>query len=281
MSATTIRELQTVILTDRVLLPGHFGSREWSVDDTLHSLYLPQGSGEVEQGVLIVTNRREHLQPLAAVGTALAAWSAVDQLDWGLNSDAYRQGAALTAGALTGDAMRALKSALDNDRINPLVCSKMMEKLEKKKYERGSFSSDWEYASIFYAVLTTPGLMGYADKLKEVLFGELELSDATNRKDLSRGREYQDRLCGSGTPTGINYPTHHRIELTEMYLSKALPDLLEMGRVGFSVNLSGPDSVTSSRVDVTSKIQKSGHEKINRPAAGEPFAAICQGLVTR
>jgi hypothetical protein len=281
MSATIIRELQTVIVTDRVLLPGHFGSREWSVGDTLHTLYLPQGSGEVEQGVLVVANRREHLQPLAAVGTALAAWSAVDQLDWGLNADAYRQGAALTAGALGGDAMRALKSALDNARIDPLVCSKMMERLEKKKYERGSFSSDWEYASIFYAVLTSPGLVGYAEKLKRAFFGELELSDATNRKDLSRGREYQDRLFGSATPVGGNYPTHHRIELTEMYLCAALPVLLELGRAGFGVNLSEGVSVTSTRVDVTAKIQKSGNEKNIRPAAGTPFATICQGLVTR
>lgn len=244
-------------------------------------MFIPKGSNGVEQNVLAVASRRDHLFPLASVGTALGAWSAVDQDDWGLNADEHRQGAALSAGALTGEAMRVLKSALDDKRIDPLVCSRLMERLEHKKYERIAFSSDWEYAAIMYGVLLIPNLQNGSSELMTTFFGDLELSKDTIRKDLSRGREYLDELFGPGKSPGFNCPNAHRVELTEKYLNAALPHLIELDTRDIEMRWTYRVPVTLDVRRVTPKIKKSANEKKCRPSQAEPITALPAGFFTR
>jgi hypothetical protein len=279
MAGSNTREVQLVILTDRVVAPVANQCREWALHDELYSMSFPVGyAGGVKQ-VVVVANRVEHLDPLVSVGVALSNRCAVEESDWDVGADLYRFKRASRTSQLINQAMAKLDEARLAETLDPLVYEKLRAMLQNTNSDRVQFSKDWEYASPLYCPMAVEGWSRYENMMVSSMLGT-ERSDDSVRQDRRRAREYMQAVHGGRNHVLLNAPSANRVELTEKYLTVVMPLILPMLRIDEAVSLGKMIVVTPRGGRVTSVPKKFRHEKKCRSAGAPPLIALPTGFFT-
>ncbi len=280
-SGNSTRETRTVIMTDRVIVPGEFRQREWDVSDRLWSTFYPCGWKGLQQNVLVVVNDPGHIAPVSAVAAALVARGSVEERDFGYRADAHRQLEAMRAESYAQQAIQELREAHDQEYLDDLVRAKMVNLLNQRKPLRVALMTDWEYAGPFFGGLLLSTVSDHKAEMIDSMLGDADISNVLMRQYKTRGNGFFRNLSGAGRERGDNAPVSNQIELTQKYLGVVFPHLMPSLATHLSVDLTQRPVVTPRRNRVTTHPKKSGHEKINRPVEAPTFSSVCKGLVTR
>jgi hypothetical protein len=279
-SGGNLREIQPVILTDRVAVPDGIHLREWALHDTLHTAAFPLGYKRSVRPVIVVTNSVDHLSPLVAVAIALANKAGVDDSDWDLGADPYRTQRAVRADTLITQAKQELVDARSDNAIDPLVFSKMMGLLRTGELERVQFSKHWEYAAPLYSTMTVQELRLYEDEMLGAMFGNSARSPDSVRKDHDRARKFMHAVLDGNYSVLDQAPQQNAVELTEKYLSAINPHLLPSSRTTPMIKLDGFSHVTQRGGRVTQSSKECGYEKKQRSVGASSIAALPTGFFT-
>ncbi len=271
------REVQLVIVTDRVVAPDTNQCREWALTDRLFSLDLPVGYEGGVKPVVVVANRVEHLAPLVAVGVALSNRLAVDESDWAVGADPYRFERASRSSQLVNQAMAKLNEARLAGTLDPLVYTKLRALLQNTSSDRVQFSKDWEYAAPLYCSMTVEGWCDYETAMVFRMLGKVRSEDS-ERQDRRRGREFMQAVRDGRNHDLLNAPSANMVELTEKYLTKIMPLILPTLRTEEQVSLKKLITVTPRGGRVTSASEKSGHDKKHRPTRIPSLTALPAGF---
>ena len=277
MAGNNTREVQLVILTDRVVAPVASQSREWALHDNLFSMDLPAGYEGGVRPVVVIANRIDHLAPLVAVGVAMSNRLAVDESDWDAGADPYRFERASRASQLVNQAMAKLNDARLAGTLDPLVYTKLRALLLNKGSDRVHFSKDWEYAAPLYCSMTVEGWAEYETAMVFRVLGN-HRSEDSERQDRRRAREFMQLVRSGRHNELLNAPSTNMVELTEKYLTKVMPLILPTLRKDQPVSLSKLITVTPRGGRVTSGPEKSVHDKKHRPTRISSLTALPAGF---
>lgn len=277
MAGNNTREVQLVILTDRVIAPGANLNREWALHEKLYSLTLPAGYKGGVKPVVVIANRVDHLAPLVAVGVALANRCAVDESDWAVGADPYRFERASRSNQLANEAMGELNAARLAGTLDQSVYVKLRALLLNSGRERVQFSKDWEYAAPLYCCMTIKDWSDYESAMVFRMLGKAR-SDDSERQDRRRGRDFMNAVHDGRSGDLLNAPSANMVELTEKYLAEILPLILPTLRKEAQVNLKQQITVTPRGGRVTSGPEKSAHDKKHRPTRISSLTALPAGF---
>ena len=277
MAGNNTREVQLVILTDRVVVPEASRYREWALHEKLYTMTLPAGYKGGVKPVVVIANRVEHFAPLVAVGVALSNRCAVDESDWAVGADPYRFERASRSSQLANEAMAELNQARLAGTLDQLVYAKLRSLLLNTGSERVQFSKDWEYAAPLYCCMTVKDWSDYESAMVFRMLGKARSEDS-ERQDRRRGREFMQVIHDGRSDDLLNAPSTNMVELTEKYLAEVLPLILPTLRKEEQVDLKQQIIVTPRGGRVTTGSEKSGHDQKRRSSRTPSLTALPAGF---
>jgi hypothetical protein len=251
--ALITRETNTVIVTDRVIVPEQQFNREWSLQDKLTVLALPVGFKNIDRPILVVVNKIQHLSVLTDIAVALVIKQNADAFD--LGQEDVRAIRNCHARKLIGEASTNLYLAFKSGDIDIEVFQKMGRLLDVGLI-RPQFSKDWEYASLLYSTMTIDSLKCFEAEMQQMIFMKPLRSPDTVRQDRNFGRQfYRQLLAGEGCKL-INAPSNHQKDLTEKYINATAPYLLGSTKLQLNVDLGDVSMAKPRQVMVNKKGKK-------------------------
>lgn len=216
---------------------------------------------------------------MSEVALALASQSCVDESDWVVGADAHRAKQALRADRMISNAKTELSEARNAGEIDPLVFSKMMGLL-RHGLDRVQFSRNWEYALPLFSTMSLEDLRQHETEMVASIFGSVNRSRDTIRKDQSLAREFMDAIMQGNYKRFDSAPTTNLVEISEKYLTAVLPLLLSSSKRAVHYKLENFCTVTRRGGHVTSANEELAHEKKRRSARNSPITALPKGFFT-
>ncbi len=265
-------------MTDRVVAPDGRLIREWKRTHDLYSHACRPGSKDGALRVLAVTDCEDHFEPLIAVGEALSCLASIEGRDYEFDADEHQMYNAVKAEVVRGAAWQALNTALQEKLLDEDVYKKMVGLLRRGSLPRVEFSKDWEYASILYAPMTVKGLRHIERDVIQSIFGEVESTQASMRKDRSRARDFMNKVQNEGKP-GVKSTIHAPcIEIVQKYVTEVVRHFSSTPVPVDAIDLMQRISVTPCVSRVTSRPQKSGHEKTRKTPQAVTLESVFAGF---
>jgi hypothetical protein len=274
MAASEKRRIQPVIVTDRIVAPGHT-RREWELSKPLICWEMPVGYGGILVPVLVVVDNKAHLEPLASYGLALAHMHPVIEDDFSAARTDHRAIRAFNAEAKVGEAIGKLTSALQQGTLPEGVATAALARLRKGVGYVEPFTQSWISASLMYAPMAINSLRQYEEASQLAIFGEDRRAAAHKNKDRQRGRDYyfalRDRLevMTSDEPAGALVKP-----LTEKMLAAILPKLMPELDIPRVIDIADIEVVTRTSRAVTKNSQESGNANSQRSAWSVPGVTL-------
>jgi hypothetical protein len=258
------REVELVILTDRVDLPEENMIREWNLHEPLHPMALPVKFKGSLWPVYLIANRPEHWSSMAAVGAAMVNMAAVHEADWSRPNTDYRAQRAYRAQNLVAAARTELIQDWRDGLLDQAVFLKLQRCLDQMQGKRAPFTKDWEIGAAFCGALALDSLGGHAGEMRCRFFGRQLQSSGLIRIDRHRAGLFMDAIKAGRDSELIRAPKNHLAKLTDKYLNALLPMMLP-GYKFRNLGLVDEKSVSLRDRLVTQENQKMGHEKHHRP----------------
>lgn len=264
MAGKDSREVELVILTDRVFLPEENLMREWNLHEQLHPMALPVKFKGSLWPVYLIANRPEHLSSMAAVGAAIANMAAVDEADCSRPNTDYRAQRAYRAQTMVAAARTELIQDWRDGLLDQAVFLKLQRCLDQVPGKPAAFTKDWEVGAALCGALALDSLSGHAAEMRRRYFGSQPQNSGLVRIDRFRAGLFLDAVKAGRTKELLRAPKVHLPELTDKYLNALLPLMLP-GYKFRNLGLVNEKSVSSRGGLVTPEIQKIGHETYHRP----------------
>jgi hypothetical protein len=267
MAASEKRQFQPVIVTDRVVAPGHT-RREWELSKPLICWEIPVGYEDILVPVWVVVDNTRHLAPLASYGLALAHMHPVIEDDFSAARTDHRAIRAFAAQAKVGAAMGELTTALQQGTLPEGVATAALERLRKGVGYKEPFTQSWISASLMYAPMAINSLRQYEEASQSVLFGEDRRSDSLKNKDRQRGRDFYTAIRDRLEVKTLDEPAGALVKpLTEKMLAALLPKVLPEADIPRNIDISEIEVVTRTSRAVTKNSQESGDGNSQRSAS--------------
>ena len=264
MAGKDTREVELVVLTDRVALPEENLIHEWSLNEPLHTMPLAVTYSGGVQPVYLIANRQEHMSALVAVGSAMACMAGVHEADWARPNTDYRAKRAYRAQSLVANARNALIQDWRDELLNHAVFMKLQRCLDDIQKSRAPFTKDWEIGAPLCAALSLDCLSGHAGEMRRRYFGSQPQTPGSVRTDRHRAGLFFDEIKAGRSDGLLRAPQVHLAELTEKYLNAVLPMMLP-GYTHRNLGVVDQKIVSCRGGLVTPEIQKIGHDNHHRP----------------
>jgi hypothetical protein len=264
-SATT-RQIHPVILTDRCIAGADLSGRfEWSVNDSVHTIYRPIGYRSISREVFVLAAKTEHLFAVEQTAIAIASIANVDKSDLDGMTGVHRCLKASKAMDRVHEAMRLVTAAFESKEIPENLYMKLFCLLNKTESAWEPFTKRWEVALLLYAGSVAEGVPSCYD----TLFGKDTRSPVTVRQDQARGRKFIQSVengvvldCPDAPDTKVG------LQIAQKYLTAITPLMKpELYKVA-PITIKCSSLVTKRGGAVTKKPQQSTH--VSRPTSSIP-----------
>jgi hypothetical protein len=268
MASREKRQARTVIVTDRVVTPGH-ERREWERAKDLYCWQVPAGFDGISHPVLIVVDNLSHLKPLQDYGVALAHMAAVHPDDLTPGRTDHRAKMAWAAQVKAGDAQKVIKEAWDKGVLPAGVATLALERLKKPLGYVEAFSQSWVMASLVYGPMAINSLRPLERVTQIAVFGEDSRTKDLIAQDRKRAREYYADIVGRKQVRTDDEPKGDlAISLTQKLLNAMMPQLLPKHEVPKSIDITDLEIVTRTGRRVSADAQKSANGNTTERPAG-------------
>jgi hypothetical protein len=253
MAKNEARQIHPVIVTDRIVAPGHT-RREWELSKPLICWEILAGYEDILVPVLVVVDNKAHLAPLASYGLALAHMHPVIEDDFAATRTDHRAIRAFNAQAKVGAAMRELTMALQQQILPEGVATAALARLRKGVGYVEPFTQSWISASLMYAPMAINSLRQYEQAMQKVLFGGDNRSTSLKDKDRQRARDYYRALRDRLEVKTDDEPSGMLVKpLTEKMLAAILPKLLPEAYIPKNIDITDLEIVTRPGRRVSTK----------------------------
>ena len=275
-----IRQVHPIIGTDRFSAGCDINTKqnfqgEWSLTDTIYSVYRPIGYRGIVRPVYVLVCRIEHLYAVESVALALAKIANVDIKDSDGVNGTFRSLQADEAQIFINEAFSILRKELDTNQIPLPLYEKLKQCLKNAPESGDSINKYWEIAIVLYLGIAIDGAPNFYEKI----VGKDDRLDYLKRKDKQRGRDFFKAILAKELLKQIDAPSPSIcLEISEKYLNAICPLLVPDIYKSPKIEIKEVCPVTKRGGRVTKMREKSAYEPNNRSSNRAPITALPTGF---